>query len=381
MAATVTRSEDVVTRWSSKYVDADRIESELALLRYEAAGKPEEGRGYALRTSFINLVIYANDAETAKSAGRTVASLSSQHPSRAIIVIARPEAEEHGMDTELSAHCHVTPGLEQQVCCEEVTLTVKGPAAMHLHSVLAPLFIPDLPVYVWWIGVLPHDHHLFGELMGMADRFIVDSGRFTDSAYDLRQLHHLSSRASRCALGDLNWQRLRPWRETIARHCCAPSLQPLKENVASVKISFAGREGGERVSQALLLSGWLARFFDIETEGAEAADQSHVRLQQAGRGVSLHLLSAEQPQLVPGQIASVELACPAEGEVLTIERGADPLHLRVTISEPGGTMEDNLRIEPADEGPMLDRELDALTHDPEYERVLARTLPLIAAVG
>lgn len=382
MAETVTRSEDVVTRWSGKHVDADRIEEELALLRYEAAGKPEQGQGYALRTSFINLVIYANDIETAKAAGRTVASLAAHHPSRAIIVVARPDAEEHGIDTELSAHCHVAPGLERQVCCEEVALTVNGPAATHLHSVLAPLFIPDLPVYVWWIGVFPHDHHLFSDLMGMADGFIVDSARFTGPADDLRRLHHLSSRAPRCSLGDLNWQRLRTWREIIVQHASAPSLDEPMHRLTSVTVSFASRDGDERFSQALLMSAWLATSFGLQTDGA-SVQPGRFTAKADGREIDFAIAAREYPELAAGELISVEFLCEAGGQeaYLKIERSADPLHLHVTVREPAGTIDDHLRIEPGDEGLMLARELDSLAHDPEYHGVLASTLPLIAAIG
>jgi glucose-6-phosphate dehydrogenase assembly protein OpcA len=379
----VTRTEEIVTNWSGKHVDADRIEAELALLRYEAAGKPEQGQGFALRTSYITLVVYANDMETAKRASRTIASLSSQHPSRGIIIVARPDAADHGIDTELSAHCHLAPGLEQQVCCEEVTLTVNGPAAQHLHSVIAPLVIPELPVYLWWIGALPHDHHLISELMAQADRFIVDSGRFTDPKHDLHQLDHLASRAARCALGDLNWQRLQPWRQAIQRHCTAPSLSGLRENAVSIDISYASHDGLQRPSQALLMAGCLADYLRLEYADAEVLEPGHIRLHDGSREALVRIAATDYPTIAAGELVSVRIACRADrvSASLEIARTTDPLLVRVTVEEQQGMLEDHLRIGPSDEESMLALELDSLTHDPEYQQVLSRTLPLVAAIG
>lgn len=383
MAKAVDTTDEIVTHWSGKGVDADRIEHELARLRYEAAGRPERGHEFALRTSFINLVIYANDEETARHAARTVGSLSSHHPSRAVIVIARPAAEEHRIDTELTAHCHISPGMERQVCCEEVTLTVNGPAAGHLHSVLAPLLIPDLPIYLWWIGELPHDHHLFSELMATADRFVVDSGRFTHPATDLPRLEHLSSRAPKCALGDLNWQRLQPWRQVIAQQCAAPSMARLLPHLTSATFTFAREQDGvERWSQALLMSGWVSDRFGLDTATVEKRDVGRATLKSDGSSVNIRMLASSYPRLAPGELGSIELRF-GDGEnkaSIEVTRKADPLHLSVTIHEPEGVIEEHQRIDSGDERLMLARELDALTHDPQYHDVLRLALPFVAAI-
>lgn len=381
MAEAVEQAGDIVARWSGKSVEAERIEDELARLRYEAAGRPEQGQAFALRTSFINLVVYANDDETALGASQTIATLSGQHPSRALIVVARPDADEHGIDTSLAAHCHLSPGMEQQVCCEEVTLNVNGPAANHLHSVLAPLLIPDLPVYLWWIGALPHDHHLISEIMASADRFIVDSGRFTKPAEDLRALEHLSSRASRCALGDLNWQRLQPWRQIIAQQFAAPSLEAAKRQVSDVTISFAKNDGDERWSQALLLCGWLSRAFGLDAAEPGVKGLGEFTLRRDGEDVTVHLTPEAHAELDAGEIATVDIRCGGgESATLEITRKPDPLHLRITVRDESGELEERQRTEPGDEAPMLARELGAFTHDPEYHDVLRAALPLIPAI-
>ena len=73
--------------WTGEAVDIARIEAELAQLRYGAAGSPPGGEGYALRTSLLNLVVYAPDEARAYEASQTIAGLTRDHPSRALIIV------------------------------------------------------------------------------------------------------------------------------------------------------------------------------------------------------------------------------------------------------------------------------------------------------
>ena len=366
--------------WSGTRVDAERIETELGRLRYEAAGRPAQGESYAMRSSFTNLVVYANDAETGRHASQLVAALSGQHPSRTIIIVANPIAPESGIETALAAHCHVSPGLEQKVCCEEVTLSVDGPAANHLHSVVAPLLIPELPNYVWWIGGLPHDHHLFDDVIASADRLIVDSARFTKTASDLPQLQHVSTTAGNYALGDLNWQRLLPWRQIVLQECSTPSLERYIGSLTSIKLSFASDESEERWSQPLLIAGWLSALLAVDASSPEIRSRGAAKLRHGEREVMLRIVPTEFPQTTSGNLVSIELRC-SNGDnnaSLTISRKADPLHLEIIVHEPNGTIQSHVRIDSGDEGMMLDRELNSLTHDPEYAEALQMTVPLVS---
>lgn len=380
MAETV----DIQTTWSGTRVDVERIENVLEQLRYDAAGSPREGESFPIRTSFANLVVYANDEESGRHASQMVAGLTGQHPSRTIIIIARPDGPGSRIDTRLAAHCHTAAGLEQKVCCEEITLSVVGPAAEHLHSVVAPLLIPDLPNYVWWIGGLPHNHHLFGDMMDNADRFIVDSGRFTRTALDLPQLEHLSSRAGNCSLGDLNWQRLLPWRQVIASECAAPSLARHVAHVASIKLSFARHKQGQPWSQPLLMCGWLSLYLGLDPSSLRVQEPGTATAQRAEGDVTFRMVPAEFPDVAPGDLVSIELRCDAaagNNASLTINRTADPLHLDVAIHEPAGSIQNRVRIDSGDEREMLNRELNSLTRDPEYQNALRATLPFVPAAA
>ncbi|MFQ5474035.1 MAG: hypothetical protein ACE5FA_14290, partial [Dehalococcoidia bacterium] len=85
-----------------------------------------------------------------------------------------------------------------------------------------------------------------------------------------------------------------------------------------------------------------------------------------------------------GDLVSIELRCDAaagNNASLTINRTADPLHLDVAIHEPAGSIQNRVRIDSGDEREMLNRELNSLTRDPEYQNALRATLPFVPAAA
>jgi len=377
--------EQASLTWSGRAVDTGRIESELLRLRYEAAGGTRGGETFAIRTSLLNLVVHAADEKAARRASQVIAGMPSHHPSRSIIVVTKPSAAQSRIDAELSAHCHVSPGLEQQVCCEEVVLRVRGRAAEHLHSIIIPLLVSDLPVYMWWTGPLLGLTHVLEEVQGSADRLIADSARFADAASGLGQLVQLSGERPLRGIGDLNWDRLTPWRQLLMQHWQAPNLRPYLEKVDAVEIAFAESGHQAQPSQAFLLLGWLAARFGWNTEKISRAGPGGGFTIDAAKGaVSVRMAPAAGcPDLEPGWLVSVLLRGRGKGEraSLSIGRTGDPMHLAVRIEEPERVLEGRVRIEACDEGEMLAQELDMVGRDLQYEHALGRALAILRALA
>ena len=377
MAEAVT-GETALT-WTGQAVDVARIEAELAQLRYDAAGSPPGGEGYALRTSLLNLVVYAPDEARAYEASQTIARLTRDHPSRALIIVPTPSDSESRIDARLAAHCHVASGLEQQVCCEEVLLNVAGRAANHLHSIIIPLLIPDLPVYVWWTGPLPRGRHLFEEMMESADRFIVDSFRFRHPTHGLLRVAELCVETPGCAVGDINWARMRPWREALLRHGGEPGMRAYRDAATAVEIAYSDGEEGRLPSQAFLLIGWLAERLGWDATAPQAEDGRRVVLHRDGQPVTIRL-EAREARPDHGSVLRVRLE-DEQGASLSIVRPDDPLHLEVEVRTPDYDHRERIRLDPPEAGEMLAAELDDLPgQSSEYEQVLRRALPLVRAL-
>jgi glucose-6-phosphate dehydrogenase assembly protein OpcA len=381
MAEVVGHQLQTKLSWTGRRIDVEEIESELARLRYQAAGEPEGGETWALRTSLLNLVVYAEDDESGREAAQVIARLSGHHPSRALILIAKPSDADSTIEAELAAHCHRAQGMEQRVCCEEVTLRVDGRAARHLHSVIIPLLVPDLPVYVWWTGPLPEDPHVAEELAEVADRFIVDSAAFEDQMDGLLKLANLNSRLD-CSLGDLNWERLEPWRQLLARYCELTGFRAYLDRLTSVKLNFSGGRKRACSSQVVLLLGWLAALFGWEVAGARRAPEGTAILRHAEQDISVEMRSKVYPGLEPGWIVSTTLRAPADGNeaTLSLSRFGDPLHLVINLRDRSSVWEEHVLIEACDLESMLVKQLDAPRRDPEYVEALRHVLPIVEAL-
>ena len=371
-------SEGRELSWTGRSVDIDRIEAELTKLRYLTAGDADAGESLAIRTSLANMVVLAEDDETAAQASRVIEDLAAHHPSRALIVIARPSEDESRIDTSLAAHCHLAPGLDQHVCCEEVTLHVSGRAAFHLHSIIVPLLIPDLPVVVWWTGPLPAESHLIEELCGLADHFVVDSSRFTDLG-DLSRMREVAALHD-CAIGDLNYERLRSWRDLVERHTGAGGLGEWISSVKSAEIRFT-QQAKQTPAQAILFLAWLAVHCGWELDSATAGGSNRLTLRQDKREIPVYLEPVKYEGVDRGWLVSIKLAFERDGEtaLLSVSRTGDPQLITVRTELPDGVREEHVRIEACDSQTVLMHQLDTAPHDPEFVRLLIAAAPLIQA--
>ena len=128
------------------------IERELAELRSEA----EHDGAPFLRTSVLTHLAWV-PGEWEQAALDTLEGLAERHPSRVILLLPAPDAED-GLDADVSLRCFPLPGGDreaQHVCSEMMNLRLRGRRVCASASVVAPLVITDLPVFLRWRGRPP----------------------------------------------------------------------------------------------------------------------------------------------------------------------------------------------------------------------------------
>ena len=221
------------------------IERELGALRDDAS---EDAN---LRTSVMTHLAWV-PAEWEEAAQQVLAGLAERHPSRTIVLFPRPE-DDDCFEAETALHCF--PFGDRSVCAEVITIRLGGERSRHPASVVLPLLVADLPVFCRWRGRPPFDE-VFDELVGVADRLIVDSTEWGD---DLVPAYRELARCfAKTVVSDIAWARTERWRRMLA------AAWPFEGRAIRVK--------GTR-AQATLLAGWLASRLshDVELEH-EAAD-------------------------------------------------------------------------------------------------------------
>jgi glucose-6-phosphate dehydrogenase assembly protein OpcA len=355
--------------WSGQAVDIQAIDAALERLREKAADvAPAEGAALGARTSVLTLVAYSLNAVGAQRAGETIAALPEYHPSRSIVVLAQPSDDEPNIDARLSAQCHIAPGLEGQVCFEEVELTVMGRAARHLHSIVLPLVVPDLPVVSWWSGDLPGDLHILSNVLNSSDRFIVDSTRFSDRQSGLPCLASLVQHTT-TAVSDLSWTRLTPWRRAIAQCFDPPDVRPYLDGLTALDIEH---DAGS-AAQALLLVGWLAARLGWQPEG-EVGGQTY-RLRNGDRRLLVTLRARRSPGEPPGALLAVRLAAGSDA-AFSLERSTPDLATLKTLT-PTASRERTVRLGGGGDPEMLAQELKTPGEDPVFEEALTVAAALV----
>lgn len=241
------------------------IERELAKLR-DASTEP--GAHPKLRTSVMTLLAWVPEKWVEAATG-TLAGLAERHPSRTILLFPRRDDERDALDGEVDLRCFLRGGEEHEICSEVIAIRMCGRRAAAPASVVEPLLVPDLPVFLRWRGECPFGSPELEELVDVADRLVVDSSEWPDAEAGYERLAELFDRVF---VSDIAWARTGPWREAIAE------LWPEVAEASSLHVA------GPRAEAALLvrwLSTRLARGVELEHEPAGEIELVEVDGRQA----------------------------------------------------------------------------------------------------
>jgi hypothetical protein len=244
------------------------IEHELGQLRDASTGP---GAAPLLRTSVMTHIAWVPERWADQARG-TLSGLAERHPSRTILLFPRPDEPENVLEGEVDFRCFVRGGHEKEICTEVISIRLCGGRAAAPASVVMPLLVSDLPVFLRWRGPLPFGAQELEQMVGVVDRLVVDSREWTDVRAGLARLPELFDRV---AVSDISWARTLAWRAGIAE------LWPEVRDAAAVRV--AGPE-----PDALLLQGWLSGRLDhevrLEHEPADEVELVEVDGREVGAG-------------------------------------------------------------------------------------------------
>ena len=230
------------------------IERELARLRAEVGASGDQPN---LRTSVMTHVAWVPERWVDAATG-TLEGLGERHPSRTILLFPQPNAERDALEAEVDLRCYVRGGAGKSVCSEVISVRLLGRRAASPASVVLPLLITDLPVFLRWRGELPFGAPELEQLVAEVDRLVVDSAEWASLERGCARLPRLFERL---VVSDIAWARILPWREAVA------GLWPDVADASTIQVS------GPR-ADALLLALWLGSRLGRELElGHEPASE------------------------------------------------------------------------------------------------------------
>jgi len=368
--------------WGARATTIDALEHELARLRRAAVAHARE-RGQTLaRASVLNLVVYSEREVHARRAARTVADLALRHPSRAIVLLG--DRDRDGIVASVQLHCHVPQSDgAQPVLYEQILARVRGDFDERVASVVIPLLVPDLPVFLWWTGTPPSDAQHLDDLVTLADRFIIDSADFARADQTLPEVARLARH--RVAITDLNWARLTHWRELVAQFFDVPAWRPFLDRITGIRAGFAVDMDGRDIhpSQALLLLGWLSSRLGWRPVDALAPSEAGGLLFRMGRADGAPIMVRLRPRFERGLDAGdvsgirIQAAYGRETAEFVIKRAPDERHATATAIISGVVRSERVVPLPAlGIRELLGEELAIARNDHVYEVALAALMAL-----
>jgi glucose-6-phosphate dehydrogenase assembly protein OpcA len=271
--------------WIGEDVGLADVERALGELRVASA---EGTEGPDLRTSVMTHLAWV-PKEWREAAMDTLAGLEERHPSRGILLFPEPSAAD-GIDAKVSVLAFPLRGERRHVAAEVIQLTLRGQCVSAPASIVTPLLMSDLPVFLRWRGELPFGARELEQMLGVCDRLVVDSLEWKDPAAAYRELEPLFEQT---AVSDIAWRRTLPWRRVLA------GLWPEIGEAGELRVTGP-------LAEALLLVGWLrsrlgkpCELLHEESPKIEsvAVDGKPVSVSSNEKASSSDLLSAELDEL------------------------------------------------------------------------------------
>jgi hypothetical protein len=241
--AAMSISVETAAEWAAEDTTITKVVHQLTELRAT--------EGAPLRTAVLTHIAWV-PPEWTEAALDTLAGMHERHPSRAILLLSEPDAGSDGIDAEIALRCFELRGVGRSVGAEVITLRLRGDRIAAPASVVWPLVIPDLPVFLRWRGRPPFGEEPLEQMVDFVHRLIVDSTEWPDLPEAYAKLAALFDRT---AVSDIAWSRTSRWRAQLA------SLWPGIAGARRIRVHGTP-------AQAWLLVGWLRSRLgrDIELE-------------------------------------------------------------------------------------------------------------------
>jgi glucose-6-phosphate dehydrogenase assembly protein OpcA len=371
----------------SRGIDVDQIEKELAAMWANASDVENGKRSGVTRACALNLIVYTTPRDDREGLEELLSQVNEQHPGRTLILVADRETREPKLEAYVSTRCRLLGGAAKQICGEQITIEASGPIVETAATAVAPLLVPDVPVYLWWKDIPHYEDKLFDRMAQLADRIVINSAAFDRPYDDLLRLAKMIADPSRLLrVSDLNWGGLTSWRTLTASFWDVPDYRPLLDKIDRVAVQYRPSSDApdEIAPKALLLAGWFSSRLGWKVVGHAVRVNGGViecDLSSGDREIILSLIRDKTGELNNGMISSFALSATKEAAEFSValRAGGTKLETEARIGD-AHSVGRVLGYEMRSEANRLSRELAILSHDAIYEEAVAQAAHLVEAI-
>lgn len=264
--------------------------------------------------------------------GRVVDSAFSILMPRRLITLAPTLDGALPLETMVAAYCPLPEEGGASTACGDVVVLRGGMGALQQGlDLIQPLVGEDLPCWVWWNSSLDEPPEMLDALAPIPRRLVIDSS-LGNPRRCLDVLHERISSGQ--AINDLNWLRLRSWRQSLAMVFDPPSRRDALNHVVQLDIDVEG----DHPVKGLLLAAWIADRLGWHLVTSYAVDGDGVgsgyvgefeRTDGANVRFRLMPIPVGVPKSHPGAIMGLRMICQPETK---------PALCVILCSESGGCM-------------------------------------------
>jgi glucose-6-phosphate dehydrogenase assembly protein OpcA len=279
VASTLSTAHVHAAEWSGEDVGVGDVVRALCRLREESAHETE---GPDLRTSVMTHLAWV-PSEWEEAAVETLAGLGERHPSRGILLFPDPDATD-GIDAKVSMLAFPLREQRRHIAAEVIELRLRGLSSRAAASIVNPLLVSGLPVFLRWRGRPPFGEPEAEQLLDVCDRFIADSKEWPDVPQAYAELPF-----DRAACSDIAWRRTEPWRRALA------GLWPEIAEVRRLRVLGP-------IAETSLLAGWLRARLELEVELEHDQADELTKVEVDGKDCA-----APEEHLTSSELLSAEL--------------------------------------------------------------------------
>tara|TARA_A100001388_G_scaffold264220_1_gene235284 strand:+ start:3 stop:1304 length:1302 start_codon:yes stop_codon:yes gene_type:complete len=231
-------------------------------------------------------------------------SISTLNPRR--LITLAPTLNNSAIKTFVSAYCPLSESSMTQPICGDLVVIRGDSNSIEKKGlkIIDQLFIDELPSWLWWNGNLDESAEIFEYFINHGQRLIIDTALGSPKRC-LDVLDQLLN--SNKAINDLNWVRLKSWRESLAMIFDPPSRRPILGHITDIDVDIVG----DHLIQALFLISWISDKLEWDFVNVERNNESikikFIRKNGDTISTTINPLPLGNPSIHLGQVIGLRL--------------------------------------------------------------------------